>query len=77
MVRELKNAFNIQGEIINRGKVFTVRDGTKELVYWKAKGTGYIRFGDEVELFENDRMKKFPSGKEAEKIADRFLKVNI
>lgn len=76
MVKELMNAFNIQGKIINRGKVFAVREGTKELVYWKAKGTGYIRFGDEAELFENDSMKKLPSEKEAEKIAERFLKEN-
>jgi hypothetical protein len=76
MVKGLMNAFNIQGDIINRGKVFAVRQGTKELVCWKAKGTGYIRYGDEAELFDNDRMKKLPSEKEAEEIAERFLKEN-
>jgi hypothetical protein len=74
MVKKLMSAFNIDGKIIDSGKVFSVREGTKELVYWKAKGTGYIRFGDEAGLFENTHKRKLPSENEAEEMAERFLK---
>ncbi len=76
MVKKLMRAFNIRGKIVDKGKVFAVREGTKDLVYWKAKGTGYIRFGDEAGLFENARIKKLLTEKEASEMAESFFKKN-
>ena len=75
-VRQLMQAFKMSGEIVDREKLFAVRDGARELVYWKAKGTGYVRFSDEARLFEDKEVEELPDEKEARKLGKAFLEAN-
>jgi hypothetical protein len=90
-ITQLKDVFNIDGKIINRGKQYVVREGNprfkvnnlkygadynKVLEVFKQPGTGYLRFTNIKMLGREEKARNLPSEDEAINIAEEFLKRN-